>query len=211
MRRNTCETSAEYPGGDRRRRARCMHFALLIGYGAGADQPVPGALETIVEGMNGTLRGAGHQLATSLSEKAVANLHQGRRQGRPQDDAKMGISTLRRATEGAQIFEADRAGAARHRQVLHGHRQRVLGGVRTWRTHRRGGWRATRTPIPEATPAEAHRRPELRRGVPVAPRRARTTCSTPRRCSALQHATRTRPATTCSGSTPADRRPVLAA
>ena len=81
-------------------RARCMHFALLIGYGAAAVNPYLG-LETIADMMT-----AGRLLdETRRRTSAAKNYIKAVNKGLLKIMSKMGISTLR-SYRGAQIFEA---------------------------------------------------------------------------------------------------------
>jgi glutamate synthase (NADPH) large chain len=76
-----------------------MHFALLIGYGAGAIYPYL-AYETVAEIANEAL-----YVEKQDSEKAIANYIKATRKGLFKITAKMGISTIQ-SYRGAQIFEA---------------------------------------------------------------------------------------------------------
>ena len=76
-----------------------MHFALLIGYGAGAIHPYL-AYETVAEIANEAV-----YINKMDSETAVSNFIKATRKGLFKITAKMGISTIQ-SYRGAQIFEA---------------------------------------------------------------------------------------------------------
>ena len=76
-----------------------MHFALLIGYGAGAIYPYL-AYETVAE-----IAGEAVYIAKMDSETAISNFIKATRKGLFKIIAKMGISTIQ-SYRGAQIFEA---------------------------------------------------------------------------------------------------------
>ena len=81
-------------------RARCMHFALLIGYGASAVNPYL-AFETLDD-----MVARGRSADRRDARAALDELHQGAsNKGLLKIMSKMGISTLQ-SYRGAQIFEA---------------------------------------------------------------------------------------------------------
>jgi glutamate synthase (ferredoxin) len=87
------------------------HFALLIGYGAGAVNPYL-AFETLHDLVSqGMLPGVDEEHAVKYYLKAL-------NKGVVKVISKMGISTIQSYC-GAQIFEGRRPGQGRHRQVLH--------------------------------------------------------------------------------------------
>ena len=87
------------------------HFALLIGYGAGAVNPYL-AFETLHDLVSeGMLPGVDE-------EHAIKNYLKALNKGVVKVISKMGISTIQSYC-GAQIFEAVGPGQGRHRQVLH--------------------------------------------------------------------------------------------
>ena len=116
------------------------HFALLIGYGAGAINPYL-AFETLDDMIR-----QGHADRASTHAKAVKNYVKAINKGVLKVMSKMGISTAQSYC-GAQIFEAIGLEPGRHRQVLH------LDGVarrrhRPRRDRRGGRRRATTAPSP---------------------------------------------------------------
>ena len=156
------------------------HFALLIGYGAGAVNPYL-AFETIARhGRQGLLPGVD---AGARGQE----LHQGpRARASSRSMSKMGISTIQ-SYRGAQIFEAIGLDRERHRPVLHRH-------ALAHRRHRPGRDRRGGAPAPRARlPAASRGEPTLDVGrpVPVARATASTTCSTRETIHKLQHACRT--------------------
>ena len=87
------------------------HFSLLIGYGCGAINPYL-AFETLDDMIRqGLLTDIDHKTACKNYVKAAIK-------GVVKVISKMGISTIQ-SYRGAQIFEADRPEAGRHRQIFH--------------------------------------------------------------------------------------------
>ena len=94
------------------------HFALLIGYGAGAINPYL-AFETLDD-----MIAAGPSQRTSITDKAVKNYVKAVNKGVLKVMSKMGISTAQSYC-GAQIFEAIGLNQEVDRQVLHLDRRRA--------------------------------------------------------------------------------------
>jgi glutamate synthase (NADPH/NADH) large chain len=177
------------------RPARCTTSALLIGYGAAAVNPYL-AFETI-EDMD---RPGCHDVALRPGGE---ELHQGRRQGRPQGDVQDG-HLHRRVLHRRPDLRGRRPRRGARRRVLHRHHSRSAASGST-RSPRR--WRPPRARPTPTVPRSAPTASSRWRRVPVAPR-GRVPPVQPE--DGLQAPARDphRPATTCSRSTRAGRRPV---
>ena len=97
------------------------HFALLLGYGAGAINPYL-AFDTMRD-----LVPRGRARRSCTERKAVKNYVKAAGKGILKVMSKMGISTVASYT-GAQIFEAVGLQQDARRRVLHRHRRRRLEG-----------------------------------------------------------------------------------
>ena len=97
-----------------------MHFALLIGYGAGAIYPYL-AYETVAE-----IADEAVYITKMDSETAISNFIKATRKGLFKIIAKMGISTIQ-SYRGAQIFEAVGLGEELIEKFFTGTSSRVSG------------------------------------------------------------------------------------
>jgi glutamate synthase (NADPH/NADH) large chain len=163
------------------------HMALLIGYGAGRHQPVPGLRDRRGHDRPGR---AGRRGARQGGEE----LHQGRRQGRAQGDVQDG-HLHRRVLHRRPDLRGRRPRPGPRRRVLHRHH--LLGGIGLDEIAAEvAASRAGPTPT---APERAHRELEVAASTSGAAR-ASTTSSTPRRSSSSS-TPRARAATTSSRST----------
>ena len=132
-------------------------------------------------------------------EKAVAQRHQGARQGRAEDHVEDGHLDDLAPTRAPRPSRRS-ASPGVHRRVLHRHDLEARR-----RRHRRDRGRepapARAPPTREDAAVRAHERLDDGRRVPVAPRRTRRTSSTPRPCSGCS-TRRATAGTTSSASTP---------
>ena len=136
------------------------HFALLLGYGAGAVNPylVFDAIRDLVP------RG---RAVGPHGAQGVEELRQGRGQGHPQGHVEDGHLD-RRVVHGCADLRGDRAQPGARRRVLHRHGVPARG-HRPRRDRGRGRARITSVAFPDRPTELAHRELDGRRRVPVAP------------------------------------------
>ena len=165
------------------------HMALLIGYGAGRDQPVPR-----VRVDRGPHRAASCTASAAIDPQgAIKNYIKAAGKGVLKVMSKMGISTVA-SYRGAQVFEAIGLEPGAGRRVLHRHRVAP-------RRHRPRRDRARRSTAPRASrtpsgPTSARTATSSSAASTSGGARASTTSSTRRRCSSCS--TRRAPSATTS-------------
>ena len=152
------------------------HFCLLFGFGAAAINPY-----LAFESIDHLIDEAPPRFAGTRQEGRTQELHQGVERRRVEGDVQDGhlhCAELHRRAD----LRSDRHRQGSHRRILH--RLRL---PHRWRRPRRDRARdspfATISPHPENPTERAHRELVVRRRISMAPRRASTTSSTPRRSS----------------------------
>ena len=160
------------------------HMALLLGYGAGGDQPVPR-----VRGD----RGPDHRRATSTGSRRAQGgeeLHQGRGQGRAEGDVEDGHLDGRVLHRRAGL-RGDRPRPGARRRVLHRHRDAGSAASGSTCSRPRSRRATTASPTRPARRARPPRRSSSAASTSGAAR-ASTTSSTRRRCSSCSTRPRTK-------------------